>query len=84
LNQWIFDNVVRAQLSFPVKFVRFDAELVERVEQLVPLSVPYVERLEFGDLFIRENRQVTAVCYVTYEASLGSEQTLPHPRSNRC
>ncbi|MHA6266326.1 hypothetical protein ACXYMP_05615 [Aliiroseovarius sp. CAU 1755] len=74
LTQWIHDNVVRARMSFPVQFVRFDAELVERVEQLIPLSVPYVESLKFDNLFIKPNREVTAVCFVTFEASVSTEQ----------
>ena len=40
LSQWIQDNAVRARMSFPVRVLRFDAELVKRLEQLVPLSVP--------------------------------------------
>lgn len=72
VQQWIRDNVIRARMSFPVIFNRFDAELTRRVEQLVPLSLPYVETLDFGKLFIQDDRTVTGVCFVIYEASVSS------------
>ena len=60
-------------MSFPVKLTRFDADMMQRIEQLIPLTLPFVESLEFGSLFIQEDRQVTAVCFVLFEASVTSE-----------
>ncbi|MEP5630371.1 MAG: hypothetical protein ABJP79_00665 [Tateyamaria sp.] len=74
LKQWIDDNVVRARLSFPVRFVRFDVDLVGRIEQLVPLMLPYVEHLNFGKLYIQDDRQVSAVCFASFEASVSPEK----------
>lgn len=74
VSQWIRDNVARATMSFPVSFIRFDPEAVSRLEQVVPLASRHLETVTFGKLFIRDDRVVTAVCFVEFESAISSEQ----------
>jgi prephenate dehydrogenase len=69
--QWIRDNVARVRVSFPVKFHRFDPEILSRLKELLPLTIPSIDSVDFGKLFVgEEDLKVRAVCFVLFDGTV--------------